>query len=174
MLMILVRSAQRNDPAVVNDILDLATALLSEAKPLSLIDGRSFSPFAAQVIEPLVAFVGSLNSPEAASLSHTVKTKALSVLLGMAIARGSLGNMLAVVQTLLNLEADGKQSAGAGAGADLSGTSKRVTGFLKTLEQYEPNNSWLVAVRTNHGSYLNMESGGTLRQRPAPLDTAGV
>jgi len=131
--------------------LDLCSSLLSEAKPLSLTEGRALSPFASELIQPIVNFVQGLAAPQG-PLPFAVKLKALSVLLGLALARGSLQSLLSLVSTLLKLDSAASAAPNRDEAAMLQAAKKRIEGFLQVLASHEPGNVWRVAIRTSYGT----------------------
>lgn len=57
MFLILIRSAERADPHILSDILDLLGEIMDDTPPLSLSDGPQFSPDIANGLKPLLDYV---------------------------------------------------------------------------------------------------------------------
>lgn len=79
--------------------------MLEEAPPLSLSNSPEFSPDIGESLEPLVQFVRDLAC--STTDGAEIPLKALQILLGLALARGSLAQLLAVVDMLLSSKMDG-------------------------------------------------------------------
>lgn len=120
MFLMLVREAR---PSLVGDVLDLIGDTLSITSPLSLIDGPNFNPGLVEQIEPLINFVKDslvaddcdsaiITSDDTADAVAETKTKssangqnrvrATQILFGAALARGSLPEVLSLVELMVD------------------------------------------------------------------------
>lgn len=99
MFLLLVRDAERRNADIVSDVLELLEAVLGEAPPLSLVEGPGFSPDVAAGIAPLLDYIKALVSGP-----QHLRHKATNVLFGVALARGSASELLALVKLLLSTD----------------------------------------------------------------------
>lgn len=106
MFLILIKSAQQTDSGVMDDILDLLCEILDDTPPLTLTDGPNFSPDIANGLRPLLDYIRAL----VISGDHSAerRSKATTVLFGIALARGSLLELLSLCKVLLASDREGK------------------------------------------------------------------
>jgi HECT-domain (ubiquitin-transferase)/Regulator of chromosome condensation (RCC1) repeat/SPRY domain/Kelch motif len=188
-LLILMRSCQSHDSAIVCQILDLASRLVGELEPLSLQDGPNFSPDIQEGLVPLLDYVRSLvvaspapgamvSSTSSSSLLGKKKHKhsrddskssvamsvfaeseqayAVNVLSGLALARGSLQELLSIVDVMLtNANRRGEQVP-----------TFDVRSFLHTIATFNPpsalKSSMYIAIRTNSNNFITANSNQSL------------
>jgi len=123
MFLILIKSAEKYDKEIIGDILDLMNDILQECPLLSLVEGPAFSPDITNGIRPFLLFIESLVTSAYSEIY--VRQKAISILFGIALARGSLLELLSLVKILLLLDANG-----------LNDLTLPVLGFVKCLVEY--------------------------------------
>jgi len=122
-ILILIRSAQRHDPFLVAQILELCAQVLNETPPLSLTDGPEFSPDVGRAVSPLIDFVRAVimseesdsdsdsdsdldadSSAQRLEDARLLQTRAASIVFGVALARGSVSGLLSLIDVLLRKE----------------------------------------------------------------------
>ncbi len=115
-LMILVKSASKNDKNVIPSILNVLATLLEDGEMdvLSSAASRNDDPY-----EDLMNFMRSIvldcPSPDNSSLSSNdtpYRNQCIRVMIAASIARGSLGDMLAIVKLILQFRHSQKYSLG--------------------------------------------------------------
>ena len=108
-LLILISTCRRHDKAIVGEILDLSATLLGQAPILSMSHLLAdFSSDIGESLQPLIAFVRDIAMSSEDGDGHGLK--AVQILMGLALARGSLPLMLSVVDLLLHKHGDGHDS----------------------------------------------------------------
>ena len=86
----LLRSVSRDDPELRQEALDFFLEILSELPPLSLWGGSNMSLLLDRSFRSVAMFLNEIVDGDPGSISTDMKLKALKVLLGFALARGSL------------------------------------------------------------------------------------
>eukprot|EP01083_Nonionella_stella_P036129 98602_1 len=144
-LLLLMKAVKQKDEKLIPKVLDLTADLLKDAPPLSLVDGPNFSPDIAEAISPWMDFLRSMATPPPLSStrppSHSTvacaplkdapaRCKAARVLFGVALARGSLLDLLALVDIFLA----GRRCT------DMDGAALEypLVDMLETLRAYDP------------------------------------
>ena len=95
-LLILIKSAEKNDPTIVHQILTL-TSQLCEQIPMKCLSSPDNNSFLFQSLKPLTNFVNEL------SLSNDpiLAKQAIRILLSFSVAKGSFGDILPILHKLV-------------------------------------------------------------------------
>jgi len=82
------------DKDFLNEMLDLLDIVVRDLKPLSLCDGPKFSPDIAVGLGPMFDYFSSLANKTSKHFSPHLQHKAVEILFRLAIARGSITEIL--------------------------------------------------------------------------------
>lgn len=95
------QSAGGRDPLLYNNLMDLATNILGQLDPLSLVvDDETVS----RSIEDVGAFFGQILAGQIKGVTEKDQIAALSPILGLALAKGNLTSALSISQRFLTLK----------------------------------------------------------------------
>jgi len=88
-------TSKKSDPQFLNSTLDVLLAALGNVAPLSLQDGRIFSPDLATSMKPLLDYLEDVACGDGKIAG--VREKAVDVMLSIALARGTVADALSMV-----------------------------------------------------------------------------
>ena len=95
------QSAGGRDPLLYNNLMDLATNILSQLEPFSLlVEDETIS----RGIEDVGAFFGQILAGQIKGVTEKDQIAALSPILGLALAKGNMTSALSISQRFLTLK----------------------------------------------------------------------
>jgi len=99
-LLILIRSAEKNDPSIINQILTLASQFCEQI-PIECLSSSILSPTIHNLLwkplQPLTNYINELYLSE----DQCVSNQSIKILLSISIAKGSLKDILSILKKLI-------------------------------------------------------------------------